>query len=192
MAVMPSMNNEIRFFLLSLARRSIKHFLETHDYLKISETNLPSPELSKKQGTFVTLTIDEALRGCIGNIEPLNPIYQDILENAVSSAFYDPRFLPLSKDEFNHVKIEISLLSIPQKLDYKNSTELLEKLSHAKPGVILQKEMNKATFLPQVWEELPSALDFLSQLCLKAGLSADEWIMGELEVKSYTAEVFHE
>lgn len=179
-------------FLLSLARRSIQYFLENNDYLKISESDLPSPELSKKQGTFVTLTIDGALRGCIGNIEPLNPIYQDILENAVSSAFYDPRFLPISKSEFKDLKIEISLLSVPENLTYLKATDLLDKLNKTKPGVILQKGMSKATFLPQVWEELPNAEDFLSQLCLKAGLSGDEWRRGELEVKTYIAEVFSE
>jgi len=186
------MQKEIQLYLLSIARRSIQYFLENHDYLKISESDLPSPEVFKKQGTFVTLTIDGALRGCIGNIEPLNPIYQDVLENAVSSAFYDPRFLPITKAEFNHLKIEISLLSVPTKLTYQNANDLLEKLNQTKPGVILQKGMNKATFLPQVWEELPSAEDFLSQLCLKAGLEQDEWRRGELEVKTYKAEVFSE
>lgn len=186
------MINSDNLFLLSLARRSIQYFLENHDYLKISKSDLPSPALLQKQGTFVTLTIEGALRGCIGNIEPLNPIYQDILENAVSSAFYDPRFLSLSKSEFPHLKIEISLLSIPIKLNYQNANDLIQRLSQIKPGVILQKDYNKATFLPQVWEELPNAEDFLSQLCFKAGLLPEEWRRGELEIRTYTANVFSE
>lgn len=186
------MQKNYQTFLLTLARRSLKHFLDTQNYLKVSPGDLPSQDLLKKQGTFVTLTINSQLRGCIGHIEPVNPIYKDIVENAVSAGFYDPRFFPLTQEEFSQIKIEISLLSVPEKLDYKTSTDLLEKLSKEKPGIIIQKGLNKATFLPQVWEELTRPEDFLSQLCQKAGLSESEWRRGELNIKIYTAEVFSE
>ena len=186
------MTKTIQTFLLALARNSIKHYLDSQNYLKIFTADLPSPDLLIKQGTFVTLTISGKLRGCIGHIEPVNPIYQDIIENAVAAAFFDPRFYPLTQEEFPLIQIEISLLSVPEKLMFKDSNDLIEKLEKTKPGLIIQKGFAKATFLPQVWEEVPQPKNFLSELCLKAGLPSNEWEKGDLDVKVYQAEVFKE
>lgn len=179
-------------FLSKLARKAITHYLETGRYLKISPNEISSKNLLRKQGTFVTLTINGALRGCIGRLEPVKPLYQDVIENAVSAAFFDPRFYPLQKEELDKIIIEISLLSSPQKLNYKIPEKLLKVLTKEKPGVLIKKNGQKATFLPQVWEELKTPEEFLSSLCLKAGLSPFTWRENDLEVFTYTAEVFHE
>lgn len=186
------MDQKLKTYLLTLARQSINNFLKTDKYLNINKDSLPDKKLLNKQGTFVTLTISGKLRGCIGHIEPVNSIFQDIIENAVAAAFYDPRFYPLAQDEFPLIQIEISLLSVPKELKYNNSTDLVKTLIEIKPGLIIQKGLNRATFLPQVWEEVLQPESFLSELCLKAGLPSDEWKKPGLTILTYSADVFHE
>jgi len=181
------MKNENKVFLLTLARQAIKHYFETKGFLEIDSDSIPA-DLKNKQGTFVTLTINHKLRGCIGHIEGVNPIFKDIIENAVSAAFFDPRFYPVDKEELDKLKIEISLLSIPKILNYKNSDDLLKILNKRKPGLIIKKGINSATFLPQVWEEIDSPISFISTLCLKAGLSSKEWKNGQLQIYFYNVE----
>ena len=112
--------------------------------------------------------------------------------NAINAAFRDPRFEPLSEKEWEKVKIEISILTDPKPLDYSNRRDLLEKMKPGSDGVILKKGYNKATFLPQVWEQLPEKKEFLTHLCLKAGLDGNEWEKGKLEVSTYQVQAFEE
>jgi AmmeMemoRadiSam system protein B/AmmeMemoRadiSam system protein A len=144
------------------------------------------------RGTFVTLTIDKQLRGCIGNLESTESIMAGIKRNAVNAAFHDPRFAPLKADEFDQVEIEISILTEPQPLEYRNSKDLLVKLRINVDGVILRKGSASATFLPQVWEQLPQPESFLSHLCTKAGLSSDAWRKNNLEILTYQVQYFEE
>lgn len=148
-------------------------------------------ELKEKRGTFVTLhTKDGQLRGCIGHIEPVQEIYKDVIENALAAAFDDSRFLPLKKEEMGDIEIEISVLTNPEPLNYTSADDLLNKLQPLRDGVIIEKGRFGATYLPQVWEDLSDKAEFLSSLCLKAGLPADEWRSGQLKVLTYQAEVF--
>jgi AmmeMemoRadiSam system protein A len=144
------------------------------------------------RGTFVTLTINKQLRGCIGNLESTESIMAGIKRNAVNAAFHDPRFAPLKADELNQVGIEISILTEPQPLEYRGSKDLLTKLRPHVDGVILRKGKASATFLPQVWEQLPKPEHFLSHLCRKAGLSADTWEKTQLEISTYQVQYFEE
>ena len=144
------------------------------------------------RGTFVTLTINKQLRGCIGNLESTEPIMAGIKRNAVNAAFHDPRFAPLKADELDQVGIEISILTEPQPLEYRGSKDLLTKLRPHVDGVILRKGKASATFLPQVWEQLPKPEHFLSHLCRKAGLSADTWEKTQLEISTYQVQYFEE
>lgn len=178
-------------YLLGLARQAIEHFLNTGKELTVDENELNNT-LKEDRGVFVTLNINNNLRGCIGHIMPVQALYKDVIENAISAAFHDPRFQPLNDDELDDIKIEISVLSVPKKLEYKNADDLLKKLTPLKDGVILKKGYNQATYLPQVWEGLPEKEQFLSSLCMKAGLSPDEWQNGELEIETYTVENFEE
>jgi len=177
--------------LLSLARQSIEHYLKTHQLLKIDEGEV-AENLKEKLGCFVTLTISGKLRGCIGHIEAVQPLYLDVIENAKNAAFEDPRFYDLSDEELKIVKIEVSVLSGAKPLEYEDADDLIKKLRPGKDGIILGSGFNQATFLPQVWEELQKPEDFLSHLCVKAGLDLYDWKKGDLRVKIYSVEKFTE
>ncbi len=179
--------------LLKVARKSIADSLS----LPTPDADTLSKELSDdifttRRGTFVTLKINDQLRGCIGNLTADKSLLEGVRDNAINAAFHDPRFPPLSKNEFEKVDIEISLLTEPRKLEFKNSGDLLEKLRPDVDGVIIRKGPYSSTFLPQVWEQLPDKKSFLSHLCQKAGLSPDEWQRPGLEVMVYQVQYFEE
>jgi len=143
-------------------------------------------------GTFVTLKIQGQLRGCIGNLTASESVVDGVRRNAINAAFHDPRFSPLSKNELDRTEIEISILSEPQPLEYRGGQDLIEKLRVKVDGVIIRKGHASATFLPQVWEQLPKPDEFLTHLCLKAGLPSDDWQKSELEVLTYQVQYFAE
>ena len=143
-------------------------------------------------GTFVTLTLHRKLRGCIGSLTSEEPIRTGVRRNAINAAFHDPRFAPLSAADFEKVEIEVSILTEPKPLNYRDSADLLKKLRPHVDGVILRKDLSSATFLPQVWEQLPQAPDFLTHLCIKAGLPADAWEDPKLEISTYQVQHFQE
>jgi len=178
-------------WLLSLARQSISHYLKTGKKIEEKSESFPESFLEKR-GVFVALTIEKELRGCIGNIEPVMPLYKGVMENALKSAFGDPRFLPLSIEEFNLTELEISVLSKPIPLKYNGADDLLNKLKPEIDGVIIRKGFYASTFLPQVWEQIRKPNEFLSHLCAKAGLNPYEWKKGDLNVETYQAEAFFE
>ena len=173
--------------LLDIARKSIISKLNNE---KFELKNIPS-SLKEKRGVFVTLEKNNELRGCIGYIQPIKSIIDSVKENAVNAAFKDTRFPPLTEDELNDIKIEISILSLPEKLEFKDSDELLEKLN-SDMGVILKRGFSSSTFLPQVWEQLPDKKDFLSHLSVKAGLPFDAWKDEDIEIEVYYADKFGE
>jgi len=148
--------------------------------------------LNNKQGLFVTLHKQGALRGCIGSIEPVKPLGESICNNALFAAFSDTRFSPLTVEEFHEVDIEVSLLSVPQPLEFTTPEELVAQLKPGIHGVILKKGGAGATFLPQVWEQLPGCEDFLGRLCMKAGLSSTAWKKERLAVHTYEVQCFAE
>lgn len=179
------MKNQDIKFILALAREAINSKLAGKK-IKINEANI-SDELKRKRGTFVTLESAGALRGCIGHILPVQEIYKDVIENARSAAFDDPRFPPVTNEESKNIEIEISILSLPKKLDYQSPAHLVEILEEERPGVVLKSGQYQATFLPQVWDDISDAGDLLTHLCLKAGLASDEWTRGA-EIETYTVE----
>ena len=128
------------------------------------------PFLKENKACFVTLNLDGKLRGCIGSLVAYRNLLDDLIKNAKAAAFSDPRFSPLSKEEFEKIEFEISILTKPEPLDYKDFEDLKSKLIPNKHGVILQLDGRRATFLPQVWEQLPSFEEFMIHLCQKAGL----------------------
>ncbi len=146
--------------------------------------------LRAKAGTFVTLTINGELRGCIGSLAPNESIIDGVRRNAVNAAFHDPRFPPLTQQEARIMEVEVSVLTDPQPLEYKDAKDLIAKLRPGVDGVIIKKGLARATFLPQVWEQLPKAEEFLSHLCVKAGLPERAWENGNLEVYTYQVQYF--
>jgi AmmeMemoRadiSam system protein A len=140
----------------------------------------------------VTLKLHGKLRGCIGTLSSSETVAEGVRRNAVNAAFHDPRFPPLSEAELGQIRIEVSVLTEPQPLEFADSEDLLRKLRPKVDGVIIRKAHASATFLPQVWEELPKKEDFLSHLCLKAGLPRDDWRRSPLEVSTYQVQHFEE
>jgi AmmeMemoRadiSam system protein B/AmmeMemoRadiSam system protein A len=186
-----SLNERQGQILVKLARQTIAQKLGKRS-TKVDPDALADLGFQKKRGTFVTLTIYKQLRGCIGNLDARDSILGGVKRNAVNAAFHDPRFSPLKADELDRVDIEISILTEPRSLEYRDGNELISKLRVHVDGVILQKGSAGATFLPQVWEQLPKPEDFLSHLCMKAGLPADTWKKEHLDVSTYQVQYFEE
>jgi len=157
--------------LLQLARESIEAYLHNKN-VEVSDS--VKKKYGDKRACFVTLTKDGDLRGCIGSLEARQELWKDIIDNAVNAGFHDPRFPKLDEEELDDVKIEVSVLSKPEKLEYKNEDDLLEKIDN-KMGIILKKGFHSSTFLPQVWEQLSDKRVFLEHLSMKAGLFEDDW-----------------
>jgi len=175
--------------IFSKIRRSLGEGGQTFQTLEKKFPMLGSfPELKEKRATFVTLTLNGNLRGCIGMLEACRPLAEDVAENAVSAAFRDPRFPPLTADEFENLEIHISVLSPPEEMAFSSEADVLAQIRPGIDGLILQEGFQKGTFLPSVWEELPETEMFFEHLKLKAGLPAGYW-SDTLRVFRYTAEI---
>jgi AmmeMemoRadiSam system protein A len=180
--------------LLWLARETIARQLgmEAQEPGAEVAARLQDTELQEKRGIFVTLKEHGDLRGCIGSLAAIDSIVEGVKRNARHAAFEDSRFNPVGKNELAAIEVEVSILTEPARLAYANAEELLRALQVGLDGVIIRKGMQGATFLPQVWEQLPDPRDFLSHLCRKAGLPADAWQSGGLEVSTYRVQYFEE
>ena len=172
--------------LIALARNAIES-----DLLETEEIKFDMPWLQQCGATFVTLTKDGQLRGCIGSLEAARPLATDVAENALGAAFRDPRFPRLAAEEWPRCRIEVSLLSAPKRIEFADEADLLAQLEPGVDGVILEADGCRATFLPQVWESLPDKRAFLGELVKKAGLPADTRL-GRCRVSRYRVEKFHE
>jgi AmmeMemoRadiSam system protein A len=178
-------------YLLWVARKTIENRLANREDPPVKWKEVPD-KFKEKTGTFVTLTIDRTLRGCIGHIIPRETLIEGIVENAVNAAFRDPRFPPLTRKELDKIEIEVSILTPPKRLSYEGVEDLLKRLRPGVDGVILKKGYYEATFLPQVWQQLPDKEEFLSHLCVKAGLSPSSWKTENLEISTYQVQAFEE
>jgi AmmeMemoRadiSam system protein A len=181
--------------LVQLARLTLQHELGKSvppDESESLKKSLLDPSYDSHCGTFVTLKINDRLRGCIGNLTANEPLSEGVRKNAINAAFHDPRFPPLTDRELKNVDIEVSILTVPQPLAYVDGEDLRSKLRVNIDGVILRKGHSSATFLPQVWEQLPDPEAFLEHLCLKAGLSSDAWRNTKLDVLTYQVQYFEE
>ena len=129
--------------------------------------------LRQPAATFVTLTKNGELRGCIGSLQAARALGEDVAANALAAAFRDPRFPAMTADEWPQCQVEVSLLSAPKPLHFADETDLLAQIEAGKDGLILECDGRRATFLPQVWEDLPDKRQFLDHLARKAGLPPD-------------------
>ncbi|MAG50347.1 AMMECR1 domain-containing protein [archaeon] len=172
--------------LVKLARDTIKFSFENKE-IKL--------ENSEKRGVFVTIHThkDHQLRGCIGFPEPVLPLNEAIIQAAKSSAFSDPRFLPLRKEELDNVIIEVSILTLPELVKVEKSEEYLEKIKIGRDGLIAGVENFRGLLLPQVpVEQKWGVEEFLNQVCLKAGLLEDTWKQDNCKLYSFRSQVFLE
>jgi AmmeMemoRadiSam system protein A len=172
--VLMSLSKEHQQRLLELAKSSIKHGLQTGKSLTINLADFP-PELAEPGATFVTLYINHKLRGCMGALDAVRPLANDTAENAFSAAFKDSRFPPLEAEELAELEIHLSILSPAEAISFTSEQDLLSQLQPSIDGLILKEGSRRATFLPSVWESLPTPQEFLRQLKQKAGLPKDYW-----------------
>ena len=150
-----------------------------------------APWLGERGASFVTLRIDGELRGCIGSLTAYRPLGEDVRGNALSAAFDDPRFPPLTRAEFDSVAVEVSVLSAPEPMPFRSRQEALAMLRPGVDGVVLSVRGRRATFLPQVWEELPDREQFIRHLMRKAGLPADFWD-DTVRIQRYTVQAYED
>jgi AmmeMemoRadiSam system protein A len=158
--------------LLDIVKNSIEEELYSSSSIDKESLLQDYPELNNQLATFVTLNLNNNLRGCIGSIIPQRAIIDDLIQNAKAAAFSDPRFEPLTIQEYKDISIEISLLTIPEEVVYSDISELKDKIAVGVDGIILLKDNNHSTFLPQVWEQLPTFEEFFAHLCQKARLQS--------------------
>ena len=185
------LTNEEKDALLQIARRAMSEAVRKELVTPLHMDNL-SPTLQKNGASFVTLTINGDLRGCIGALEAYQPLALDVQEHAIAAALQDYRFPRVTITELESIHIEISWLSEAVDLVYEEPLELTKLLHPGVDGVILQDGFRKATFLPQVWQQLPDPVVFLGHLCNKMGASSDLWQKRLLKVKTYQVEEFGE
>jgi AmmeMemoRadiSam system protein A len=155
--------------LLGLARASVANALQAGPAVAIPD----APWLSERRATFVTLTQEEKLRGCIGSLQPARALGDDVVANAAAAALADRRFSPLGRDDLAKVEMEVSLLSAPTAVLFGDEPELLAALRPGVDGVILASADKRGTYLPQVWEQIPEPDKFMASLMQKAGMPAD-------------------
>lgn len=173
--------------LLELARRSIEFALNNQGQrLNVKATDYEEA-LQAVRATFVTLTTANGLRGCIGTLQPVLPIVEDVVYHAHAAAFSDPRFPPVQEPELADLHIHISVLSLPEPVSFSSEADLVQQLRPGIDGLILEDGFNKGTFLPSVWESLPEPVRFLQNLKRKAGLPPDYW-SETIRIERYMAE----
>ena len=174
--------------LLGMARTVIQRRLEGAPSPSFAELD---HQFAAPGASFVTLTQTGQLRGCMGSLEAHRPLADDIRHNALAAAFHDPRFDALTASELDKVDLSLSILTPPEPMTFKDEPDLLAQLRPDVDGVVLSMGRHRATFLPQVWQQLPEPKSFLGQLKMKAGLAIDFW-NPQLEVQRYQVIKFAE
>jgi AmmeMemoRadiSam system protein A len=185
------LTSEERELLLFLARQALDQAVRGERLLPLDLERLPE-RLRQPGATFVTLTLNGELRGCVGALEAYLPLAEDVRDHAVAAGQQDYRFLPVTPEEMPRIEIEISRLTSPQPLEYDCPENLLTSLQPGIDGVILRDGPYRATFLPQVWEKIPDPAFFLSYLCQKMGADSYLWRHKKLQVFTYQVEEFSE
>ncbi|MBA4420989.1 MAG: AmmeMemoRadiSam system protein A [Anaerolinea sp.] len=190
---MPSkpLTQQEKRLLLVIARQAMENAVRKQLLDEINLTSMPI-SLQEPGASFVTLTVGDALRGCIGTLEAHQPLALDVQEHAVAAALEDYRFTPVIPAELKHIHIEVSRLTPAIPLEYADPLDLLCKLRPGEDGVILKDGPHRATFLPQVWEKVPDPAEFLDQLCYKMGALPEVWRNKHPQVFTYQVEEFHE
>ncbi len=182
---------EERLLLLQIARNAVESAVNEQELPELEISAMPL-RLQEQGASFVTLTLEGNLRGCIGALQASQSLALDVQEHAVAAAMEDYRFRPVLPEEVARLEIEISRLSPGKELEYSNPNELLSRLRPGVDGVVLRHGIQRATFLPQVWEKVQDPADFLTQLCYKMGASGDLWKREHIQVSIYQVEEFKE
>ncbi len=188
-------NFETGEYLVRLARLAAENWIEKNKRVKAPE---PIPEQAKiKTGAFVTVKkykyVGENLRGCIGYIEGIAPLFEEIIDLARSSTLEDPRFPPVRAQELSNLIFEVTVLTVPEEIDYNTPSELLSKIEIGKDGLIVERGYNRGLLLPQVpVEQNWDVEEFISYTCRKAFLPTNIWQKEKLTVKKFQGLIFKE
>ena len=176
--------------LIKLARDSINsEFL----IREIKVSSAIKKKYSEKQGVFVTLNIGKELRGCIGYPEPILPLYDAIIQAAKSAAFSDPRFPALTEREFELVKVELSVLTVPELIEVNDAKDYINKIKIGEDGLIIRSNYGSGLLLPQVFTEYNcDAIKALDMTCQKAGLPPHAWNDIHNKIYKFQAQIFKE
>lgn len=174
--------------LLRVAARSIAHGLNHGISLPVT-TDEKDARLKILGATFVTLNINQQLRGCLGSLQAYRPLIEDVAANAFAAAFRDPRFERLTESEYPLVEIHISVLSTPEPMTFSDEESLITQLRPNQDGLILSEGTRKSTFLPSVWSNLSVPKEFLIALKRKAGLPSNYW-SNSLKASRYSTQIF--
>lgn len=184
----PRLDEQERRLLIDVAWASIRHGLASGAPSAVVPRDYP-PRLREPGAAFVTLHAQGALRGCIGHLEAISPLVVDVADNAFAAAFRDPRFEPLQERELADLELDVSVLTPPEPLKFKDEDDLLRQIQPGADGLILTDRGARGTFLPAVWDSMPEPRRFLAELKRKAGLPRDHW-SDTLEVSRYRTETF--
>ena len=179
--------------IIAMAKAAILVALNQPEDFDLNNALKLYPVLAKDGAVFVTINTkpNEQLRGCIGSLQAHRPLYKDIILNAQAAALRDPRFEPLTPKELNNITLEVSILSKPQIVVYKDIEDLKNKIHPFEDGIVLKYEDKHATYLPQVWEQLPKFNDFFSSLCSKANLKST-CLLSHPEISTYQVKKYKE
>jgi uncharacterized protein (TIGR00296 family) len=176
--------------LIKLARKAVSAYFKGRE---IDVEDDIKKEFGEDSGVFVSLYLGEDLIGCIGIPRPIMALYKAVIQSAKGAAFEDPRFPPLREDQFDDLRVEISVLTEPEDIEVKDPTEYPDKIEIGKDGLMIKDEFGSGLLLPQVAVEWKwDAKEFLNQTCRKAGLEPDCWCNNKRNVYKFQAQVFAE
>ncbi len=184
------LNSDEKKLLLDIAWQSIKSGLQDGPALKVEKHQM-GEKLVVASASFVTLTKNNQLRGCMGNLQASEALAQSVATTAYNAAFRDPRFPALTADELDQTNIDISILSPMEPMTVSSRVNLLTQLQVGSDGLLIEDGRHRSTFLPKVWESLKDPEDFVRHLMMKAGLPADHW-SDTIQVYRYHTLSFHE
>ena len=185
------LSEQERVILLRLAREALESGVRGEPLPNLDIKTL-TPKLIQPGATFVTLTKNQELRGCIGTLEASKPLAEDVRVHAVAAALEDYRFPRVQEHELPIISIEISRLTIPVMIDSREPGKVISQIRPGLDGVVLRKGIRRATFLPQVWDKVPELEIFLGMLCRKMGADQDCWRRDDIEIYTYQVEKFCE
>lgn len=178
--------------IVELARKTVERYFEDK---KLVIEKIDDRTLNEKRGVFVTIETypDKKLRGCIGYPHSILPLYEAVQRAAYSSAFEDPRFENLKKEELNKIIFEVSVLTTPRLIKVKDTKEYVKKIEIGKDGLIIENGPFSSLLLPQVATEFNwNTREFLENLCFKAGLTPDFIHDRNTKIWKFQAQIFSE
>lgn len=176
-------------YLVGIAKEAVSNYLETGEVIDIPD-DCPE-ELKEKLGVFVTLTENNQLRGCIGYPEPVESAIQATINVAISAATKDPRFNPVTLEEYPKLIFEVTVLTKPELIAVETPEQYLEEIKIGKDGLIIEKGFSRGLLLPQVApENNMDVKEFLAHTCMKAGISADSWLDDSCDVYKFQGQIF--